>query len=73
MTFTDYANEHGVTLAEAIADRDHPMTKHDCIHIFSSEAGRNPTEDELDVMRPDAQHIKTEVNQDLRTEMSDWS
>lgn len=49
-----YALAHGVSIAEAIADRDDPCTREELVTRFIAAAGRGPTEGEMDTMKPNS-------------------
>lgn len=51
--FEKYALHHGVSTADAIADRNYPMSKADCLEIFEEIEGREATEEEIEIMEPD--------------------
>lgn len=52
--YAAYAIRFGVTLAEAIADRDLPLTTEDCAREFFHGCGRQPTDAEMAVMHPES-------------------
>ena len=62
-----YAAKYNCTIAEAICDRDWPMTEAECVEAFTEAAGRQPTETEVAVMRPDTSESVDRVNGE------DWS
>ena len=59
-SWAKYANSFNVSLAQAIADRDEPMTKADCIEAFVASCGREPTTLDLEIMRPDSEETVAE-------------
>lgn len=50
-----YSNYFKVSIAQAIAERDHPASKEDCIGFFMEAAGRTPTNAEIQQMQPDSE------------------
>ena len=50
-----YAQRFQCPLVQAIHDRDIPLTDRDCQIEFFRVAGRRPTAEEMDQMRPDTQ------------------
>lgn len=52
--FHAYAVTFNISVAEAIAERDHPADVNDCIHFFKEATGREPSMEEIHAMRPDS-------------------
>lgn len=65
--FKIYAKNYNVTLAQAIRDRDWPMTKNQCVQAYLEAAGKLPSETEIKEMRPDSQSTIQYQN-----ELQDW-
>lgn len=72
MTHTEYAKRYNCTLAEAIADRDWPMTESECIACFFKEAGRKPTKAEVLDMRPDSDYSVRDAREEFDSMAADW-
>jgi hypothetical protein len=60
--FVWYANRYNCTVAEAIADRDHPATEAQCVAWFREATGRAPTQAEIVEMQPNSQ---TKVDEEI--------
>lgn len=52
--FFEYAQEYKCSIAQAICDRDWPMTLDRCKKEFFDAAGREPTPEDIKEMRPDS-------------------
>lgn len=49
-----YAKRFECSVAEAIGDRDIPMTREQCEERFFESEGRAPTPEEMDLMHPES-------------------
>lgn len=58
--FIWYANRYNCSIAEAIADRDHPATEETCMEWFREAAGREPTIKEIIAMQPSSRALVDE-------------
>ncbi|HBI01741.1 MAG TPA: hypothetical protein DDY18_08995 [Flavobacterium sp.] len=65
--FMKYAKTYSCTLPQAIADRDWPMNRTQCIQAFVEALDRQPTEDEIIEMRPDRERAMRK-----ESELQDW-
>lgn len=52
--FAEYAKAYQCSIAEAIADRDAPMTLEDCVEAFTEASGRAPSSEEIEIMHPES-------------------
>lgn len=68
MDFLKYASTHNCSVAQAIADRDWPLTRDECAKEFLDVTGKMPTQDEMWEMRPDQDEAVSEYR---RQEMDD--
>lgn len=53
--FLKYAKTYSCTVAQAIADRDYPMNRQQCIEAFKQATEALPTEEQIKEMSPDGE------------------
>lgn len=70
--FNDYAEKYKVSIADAISDRDWPMTINECIKAFNDSTGRLPNEQEVQDMRPDNYGVVTKERLQHDMEALGW-
>lgn len=65
-----YAANYNVSLAKAIADRDEPMNRQECIQAFVDSSGIAPDESQIAEMHPDSEEtIQEQVDYYKRNEI----
>ena len=67
MQFLKYAQNNNCTVAKAIADRDWPMNKAQCVAAFIEATGNKPTVQEIIEMCPDGEKTIADENR-----LADW-
>lgn len=68
--YQGYAKSYNCTIAEAIRDRDWPLSRAECVADFNEAAGRAPTEDEIETMAPNSARCIAGYRDDQRSEQS---
>lgn len=72
MSFKSYAKQYGCSIAEAIHDRDFPMSEAECVKAFKQDTGLNPSAEDIATMRPDCQSVISSERELMNSEMFDW-